>query len=59
MCPVCAANAAMAIAGVTGTSGGVTAIAWRILRWTRASRIRPQGRNSSESAVVRREGSHP
>ena len=33
ICPACVANAAMAVAGVTGTSGGVTAIAWRILRW--------------------------
>jgi len=33
ICPACVASAAMTVAGVTGTSGGVTAIAWRILRW--------------------------
>jgi hypothetical protein len=33
MCPVCLANAAMAVAGVSASTGGVGALAMRILGW--------------------------
>jgi hypothetical protein len=33
MCPVCVANAVMAVAGVSGSAGGVTSVAWKILQW--------------------------
>ena len=39
ICPACVASAAMTVAGVTGTSGGMTAIAWRILRWKKGTRL--------------------
>jgi len=39
ICPACVASAAMTVAGVTGTSGGMTAIAWRILRWRKGMRL--------------------
>jgi hypothetical protein len=35
MCPACVANAAMAVAGVSASAGGVTTIAMRVLRWKR------------------------
>jgi hypothetical protein len=38
MCPVCVANAAMAVAGVTTTGGGVTTVVWRILRWKKGTK---------------------
>ena len=33
ICPVCVANAAMAVAGVSASTGGLSAIAMRIFRW--------------------------
>jgi len=36
MCPVCVANAAMAVTGVTTAGGGVTTLLWRILRWKKS-----------------------
>jgi hypothetical protein len=33
ICPVCVANAAMAVAGVSASTGGVTTVAMRLLRW--------------------------
>jgi hypothetical protein len=43
MCPVCVANAAMAVAGVGTTGGGVTTLLWRILRWKKRTKrfVRP------------------
>jgi hypothetical protein len=35
MCPMCVANAAMTVAGVGASTGGVTTMAMRILRWKR------------------------
>lgn len=32
ICPVCVANAAMAVAGVSASTGGLSAMAMRILR---------------------------
>ena len=32
MCPVCVANAAMTLAGVSASTGGLSAIAMRIFR---------------------------
>lgn len=37
MCPVCIANAAMAVAGVSASTGGVTMLATRILRWRKTT----------------------
>jgi hypothetical protein len=33
ICPVCVANAAAVVVGAGTTGGGLTAVAWRILRW--------------------------
>ena len=42
MCPVCAANAALAVTSVTST-GGVTALAFRIFHWKRnAKALQPK-----------------
>jgi len=38
ICPVCVANAAMTVAGVGASTGGLSAIAMRILRWKKALR---------------------
>jgi hypothetical protein len=43
ICPVCIANAALAVAGVT-TSGGATAIALRILWQKRGVKRKAKGR---------------
>jgi hypothetical protein len=42
ICPVCIANAAAAVAGVT-TSGGATAMALRILQRQRRVKRKPEG----------------
>jgi len=42
LCPMCIANAALAVAGVT-TSGGATAIALRILRRKRGTKPKAEG----------------
>jgi len=44
ICPMCVANAALAVAGVT-TSGGATAFALRILRRKRGARRKGEGRS--------------
>jgi hypothetical protein len=33
MCPACLANAAMGVAGLSASTGGLGALAVRILRW--------------------------
>jgi len=42
LCPMCIANAALAVAGVT-TSGGATAMALRILRRKRGLKRKAEG----------------
>jgi len=42
ICPICIANAALAVAGVT-TSGGATAMALRILRRKRRAKRKADG----------------
>jgi|HubBroStandDraft_1064217.scaffolds.fasta_scaffold06403_3 hypothetical protein len=37
MCPVCAANAAIVVAGV-GSTGGFTSLAVRIFKWRKSAR---------------------
>ncbi len=39
MCPVCVANAVITVAGVSGTAGGLTTIALRILRRNKDGRV--------------------
>jgi hypothetical protein len=39
ICPVCVANAVMAVAGVSASTGSVTTIAVRILRWRKSARF--------------------
>ena len=51
ICPMCIANAALAVAGVT-TSGGATAIALRILR--RKRRVKPKAEGAFLSSGSRR-----
>jgi hypothetical protein len=40
ICPVCVANAAMAVAGVTTSAGGASAIVVRVLRWRKGRQRR-------------------
>ena len=59
ICPMCIANAALAVAGVT-TSGGATAIALRILRRKRGLKRKAEGgflRSLPRRARDRQEGS--
>jgi hypothetical protein len=50
MCPVCVANAAMAVAGVTTTGGGVTTLLWRILRWKKSMKQKIRLNRDSSAA---------
>jgi hypothetical protein len=53
ICPVCVANAAVAAAGVSASTGGVAAIAMRVLRW-RKTTAKP---SRLAGAALRRSGS--
>jgi hypothetical protein len=37
ICPVCVANAAVVVLGAGTTGGGLSAVAWRILRWRKTA----------------------
>ena len=56
--PMCIANAALAVAGVT-TSGGATALALRILRRKRGAKRKAEGGFLSSRSRRARDGQDP
>lgn len=55
ICPVCVANAAAVVMGAGTAGGGLSAAAWRVLRWRRKAGPRnflPVNRNAGRGRVL-------